>query len=298
MSYYAIMDEVTEKLDRIGFRQYGMTFPRRGCPLHVLPTACGRQRVSTPDYDWHGLRRGSEGFVVFQYTLGGEGRLEYEGSSYVLAEGTAMLVMIPHDHRYFFPGNVDEWRFVYLCLTGREALRLSRYIITERGPVFKLSSDSKPIQEIVRFLEMSADDDIQQCPHSSSATGYSFLMSLLEDVLPGTGKNEVPPAIMRAVEYCRCHFAEPVTVDQLAEVAGYSRYHFSRQFKLYLGLTPVEYITDLRLQKAVRLVRETLLPLKQVAPQCGFPDGNYLCRVFHRVYGITPGEFRRSGMYI
>lgn len=293
------MKEFDKRLSRIRPAQHGLAFPRRGCVLHTMPTACGYQKISTAAYSWDGLQRGAEEFAVFQYTVSGEGRLRYESQEHVLHCGDAMLVTIPHDHRYYFPpGTHEEWTFVYLCLTGQEALRLCRRVLAERGAVFRLPAASRAVQAVVHLLERAAVGRLES-PHRSSALAYEFLMALLDDAgADSAAAPEIPAAIQRAVEYCRRHFADPVTIDKLASVAGYSRYHFTRLFKTHTGLTPVQYLTEVRLRAAVRLLRDTPMGLKEIAPCCGFPDGNYLCRVFHRAYGITPGTFRKSGMYV
>ena len=292
-----IMEEETDHLTKIGFTHCGLAFPQRSCTLHILPSACGLEKITSTEYDWNGQHRGKKPFAILQYTIAGEGRLWYERTEYRLEPGKAMLVMIPHEHRYFFPREIDEWKFIYVCLTGREALRLCRYIIDQKSPVFKLEEDGDTIKEMRRLVEQAHSGGINS-PNKSSAAGYSIIMALLDEIFPVGKSVDLPIGIQCAIDYCRRNFTGKIKIDKLAEVAGYSRYHFTRQFKLYAGVTPVQYIAELRLKEAISWLRETSAPLKEIAPRCGFPDGNYLCRVFHNSYGITPGEFRRSGMYI
>lgn len=77
--------------------------PRLGPSLHAMLTAAGYERCRDPRYDWHGLKRGREPFVLLQYTLSGGGLLEFEGQPYPVPPGSAMLLYFPHDNRYWLP---------------------------------------------------------------------------------------------------------------------------------------------------------------------------------------------------
>ena len=83
----------------------------------------------------------------------------------------------------------------------------------------------------------------------------------------------------------------------MARCAGYSRYHFSRVFKEWTGFAPAAYIQNLRLRHGAKLLSETSLLVKEVAAESGFPDCNYFCRAFRRSFGVSPAQFRKSGMF-
>jgi len=82
----------------------------------------------------------------------------------------------------------------------------------------------------------------------------------------------------------------------MAEVAGLSRYHFSRRFQDARGVSPARFLAELRMQEAVRLI-QTNLAVNEVARRCGFRDPNYFCKAFRRSFGVSPGAFAQSGMY-
>jgi AraC-like DNA-binding protein len=100
-----------------------------------------------------------------------------------------------------------------------------------------------------------------------------------------------------AKEFAGAHFAEPIGVEDLARVAGYSRFHFSRLFAASEGTSPAAYVADLRIRAAAALLHDSTLPVATVASRCGFNDATYFSRVFKAAVGVTPGDFRSSGMY-
>ena len=95
-------------------------------------------------------------------------------------------------------------------------------------------------------------------------------------------------------EYVEAHLEDRVSLTDLAQVVCLSPYHFSRSFKLALGVSPHRYVTQRRLERAKTLMRRTNQPLAQIALQAGFADQSHLTSVFHRETGLTPGQFRAA----
>lgn len=85
-----------------------------------------------------------------------------------------------------------------------------------------------------------------------------------------------------------------ITLDELADVAFMSRFHFSRTFRYATGITPIRYVAFRRVELAVALLSRTFVPLSEVAAQCGFCDQPYMTKVFKEFVGMTPGQFRQK----
>ena len=102
------------------------------------------------------------------------------------------------------------------------------------------------------------------------------------------------PAALRHARQCldECPQA-PLTLTELAELAGLSRYHFLRVFSRATGLTPHAYLLQRRIQRARRLIREGR-SLSQAAQDSGFSDQSHMTRVFVRSFGVTPGAYARA----
>jgi AraC family transcriptional regulator len=85
---------------------------------------------------------------------------------------------------------------------------------------------------------------------------------------------------------------ESLKVRELAERVGLSQFHFARMFRRSVGRPPHGYLTDLRMERAKRLLRETDLPLARVATSVGYQTQAHFTGVFHREVGVTPGNYR------
>lgn len=89
------------------------------------------------------------------------------------------------------------------------------------------------------------------------------------------------------------HLGEDLSVEQLAATAAMSPRNFSRQFKAHTGMTPAQFVMQVRLEEACRRIEGGGVLLKDVARQCGFADEQNLRRAFRRHLGALPAEYRR-----
>ena len=98
----------------------------------------------------------------------------------------------------------------------------------------------------------------------------------------------------RSTELLEAHLDGKVTIQQVAEACGLSESHFARAFKQSFRKPPHRWLTELRVERAKDLMKNSRLPLVDIAVQCGFDDQSALNRSFKRIQGITPGLWRRG----
>jgi AraC-like DNA-binding protein len=87
----------------------------------------------------------------------------------------------------------------------------------------------------------------------------------------------------------------PWTVESLAEAAAMSRSAFAARFKELLGQTPLEYVTEWRMQKAIQLLQQCDRKLVDVARSVGYESDAVFSKAFKRVVGASPGEYLKRG---
>ncbi|MDR1282436.1 MAG: helix-turn-helix domain-containing protein [Opitutaceae bacterium] len=102
------------------------------------------------------------------------------------------------------------------------------------------------------------------------------------------------PALRTAISYARQHTGELLQVRDLARHAGVSRRALEQRFAKTLERSPADYIRDMHLERAKDLLRETMLPIPDVATASGFSSPEYMARVFRARLGVSPLHFRRK----
>jgi AraC family transcriptional regulator len=100
--------------------------------------------------------------------------------------------------------------------------------------------------------------------------------------------------LRRVIEFMSVHYAEQITLEQLAAEAGISKYHFTRLFHQKLGKTPFRFLTEIRLTAARKMLIATDLRVNEIALACGYTAASYFTIAFTARYGVSPLKFRLS----
>lgn len=109
----------------------------------------------------------------------------------------------------------------------------------------------------------------------------------------GSPPEAAHPALRRALDAIDGRLGEKITLQDIADAACMSRFHFARLFRLGTGCSPMQYLLRSRLEQAQRLLREGTLPICEVAAATGFADQSHLTRQLRRAIGMTPRQYAR-----
>lgn len=98
----------------------------------------------------------------------------------------------------------------------------------------------------------------------------------------------------KALAYIRAHFRENIALDDVAAGCYLDKYYLSHLFTKHEGMSVGKYILMLRVDEAMRLLRETDMSVQKVAESVGFEDVSYFCRIFKKSVTMTPLQYRRQ----
>jgi len=124
--------------------------------------------------------------------------------------------------------------------------------------------------------------------------GILFMHAIRAQMAAGGIPALADPQIGAVLKAMHERVEHPWTVRALATQAGMSRSAFALRFKELIGQAPLEYLTQRRMHKAGRLLREDGRKLFEVATAVGYDSGGAFHKAFKRVLGMTPGEYRRA----
>ena len=100
--------------------------------------------------------------------------------------------------------------------------------------------------------------------------------------------------VRECMDYVDFHYMEQITLTSLAQQYFVSNTHLSALFKKEVNMNLKEYIQEVRLKHARLLLNTTQFPIQEIAANCGFLDVNYFTRVFKKVHGMSPREYRNK----
>ncbi len=100
--------------------------------------------------------------------------------------------------------------------------------------------------------------------------------------------------IEMAEEYIKDNFHKDVSLDEVSKTVNISPYYFSKIFKEGTGKNFIEYLTNIRMERAKELLSTTEHSMKEICAMCGYSDPNYFSRSFKKNVGVTPTEFKNT----
>ena len=98
--------------------------------------------------------------------------------------------------------------------------------------------------------------------------------------------------IKKVIEYIKENYQKGCTLEELSEIAGISRFHLTRTFKEYTGKTPYDYLLDVRIENAKRLLAKVNISITDTCQVCGFNNMSHFIRLFKKKIGTTPSVYK------
>lgn len=146
--------------------------------------------------------------------------------------------------------------------------------------------------EMIREMRQEWEIDTPDRALMVQATFIRFLIFLARS--HPTANRSASRMVSRACALIESRYAEPLKIGDLAASAFLSTGRFTELFRSEVGCSPRDYLGQVRVQAAKRLLKETELSVSAIAAQTGFPDPAYFTRFFRQQVGFTPSEFRRD----
>lgn len=166
-------------------------------------------------------------------------------------------------------------RIVFLTAYGEFEYAQTALRLGAQDYLLKPAEDEEIIEIVnrVRALD-SAEKPPAAEPQEPEATRVEQVMGFVKGYLTENYMNEI-------------------SMNQLADQVGFSPFYFSRLFKQHFGVGFVDYLSDLRIAAAKKLLDDPTLPLKSVAANCGYDTPSYFAKSFKKRTGMTPTEYRQ-----
>lgn len=231
------------------------------------------------------------------------GVIEHGVEAFTLRGGThfgttgSIVFVNPHEVHDGWAAEESGWRYRMLYPSVELLEQVAEDVTGKRYMPYFADAVVTDHQMNARLVHLHRTMQMQDTPLASQSVFLEAMGELVRryggNRMPETGEGYFHPAVARAADYLREHFAESVELDQLAAVAGMSRFHFLRSFAKLTGVPPHVYQMSLRVEHARKLLASGEPPAN-VAALCGFTDQSHLTRKFKQHIGVTPAVYAQK----
>jgi AraC-like DNA-binding protein len=223
--------------------------------------------------------------------LDGKGTLHAAGKSYELTRGQGFLYG-PGLRQTYHSDYDTPWSIRWIHFFGLNLEQLLNGKGLDEPWLFSLT-DILPFENLIdRLLRLGRTYQVDD-EYEIASTLYEFLIRLQSTATQlNVPLDQAADKIRAAANYVRSHSHEPFTLEQAADIAGYSPHYFSRKFSQTFRMSFPKFLLESRLLHAKRLLASTNLSIKQIAMDTGFSQSSYFVTCFRQVEGMTPQQFR------
>jgi AraC-like DNA-binding protein len=301
MDYFTIFGTMSSIKKKEGFEgQRAIALPKK-----ILAMQCLSNPVITdshitdigyyPKAKYHYRKRihGVDQNILI-YCVEGKGTAQIDSGNFQVSAGEFLIVPANLPHRY----EADEdqaWTIYWLHFRGKLSDSICESI-TRKYNSFKgsVNYSQKRIQlfdEIYTNLERGYSTD--NLTYANMCL-WNFMASFLFDnKFNYTARDEAPDITTKAIDFMQQHLEETLTLTDIAAKVNLSVSHFAAIFHRKTGFSPIEYFNHLKIQKACQYLQFTGQRVNEIASHVGIDDPYYFSRLFKKLMGVSPNEYRK-----
>jgi AraC-like DNA-binding protein len=275
--------------------------------LTVTPSQTAKSSVlyvqELGDFIAHGgyyTRREGLASYLIKYTLSGEGLLDYRGQTYTILPDQLFWIDCQNAQYYRTSPKTGNWRVLWVHFYGPTSTAYYNIfqMQNKQSPVITLPPSNR-VGQMLRALISLYDGAESTLVSDVSASG--ILTQLVVETIRNTDAQRewlgAPEYIRQARSYLAGHYAERVTLDDLALRYSVSKFYFQKLFRRYTGYSPNEYLQTVRLNKAKEYLRTTDNAIAQIGCDVGIQNTSHFINLFKQHEGITPSSYRKNWYY-
>jgi AraC-like DNA-binding protein len=225
----------------------------------------------------------------------GEGRFESRETGLVDVRAGSAIVILPGVWHRYAPNPATGWTELWIELEGTTLTQLvQRGVLDARRAVVEVEQRAELETLLDAVHARLRAPDASGLDPERAALGLQVLALLARAPREGSENRALAPVIERAERRLAECVADPPDIPALAKELGVAYSYFRREFKRHTGLAPYQYLQQLRLEKARRLIGSTNESLETIAESLGFSSAYHLSAAFKKQYGEAPGHWRRG----
>lgn len=261
------------------------------------------RQIHKSSYSMHSAH--SHSYYEMYYLMNGECNLVIQDKVYSITAGTIAFIPANVLHKTTYTGTLNPER-LYIEFTenyiSELTVKLGRDWLSENlfNQLIYIPADLRPeineqLSEIIR--ERSSLDIFSNCMVKLSFESLIIKLLRYNSLLPNyiTDKNIhiADDTIQAAMNYIANNYQNKITLNGLASLLHLNASYFSKKFKSVNGMGFKEYLNNVRINHAEKLLLESKKGITEIALECGYENSNYFGDAFKRRNGISPTAFRR-----
>lgn len=239
---------------------------------------------------------GIRDYYSLYYVTEGSGYLTIDGQDYNIVEGTCFLVP-PHVVVNYKPDLLNPWSYHFIGFNGETADNyLNRIGLSISSPISSCENGKK-IEECFEYI-LSSVNHPKSADLQAISGFYALIGTLCDYTEPQVPKIQTTSRqadyIRQAIEYIETNYSRQITVEEISNHVGINRKYLTKLFNEKMDDSPKNYLIQYRINKACRLLKQSTLSIQEVSHSVGYTDALVFSKIFKKVIGTCPREYRSA----
>lgn len=217
-------------------------------------------------------------FYLIHYILSGEGIFRRGSETYALKAGSMFLIR-PGELTFYKADTKNPWRYSWIGFNGS---RCEKFLDSTAFSGGRCWAEVPYLEGSFKNLKSTESDELRLV-----AVLYE-IFSLLQK---HNSETRTVDYVNATVDYMKANYALPIKIEEIADTIGIDRRYLCRMFSAELGVSPKEYLTALRMERAKSLLLFGGISVMEVARSVGYEDAFNFSRMFKNRYGVSPAHF-------
>lgn len=251
--------------------------------------------IAQYDSSWRSIMHSHPHAELF-FCLGGKGELQIANERIPLEEGDFFLINLGVEHTER-SNEKDGLSYIVIGVSGVRFLADCENSVLPRYRLLKARNNTHEFapyfQDILREVSRQREGYLGICLSILNILFAKASRSAQVEI----AESSLAPNTLDCGEMKRLideHFAEPITLDWLANQAHISKFYLSHSFRRQYGVSPIHYLAKRRVQEAQHLLNNTTHSLTEICTITGFSSPSYFSQAFKRHTGLSPSEYRKA----
>ena len=238
-------------------------------------------------------RNGLDSYLFFM-VLSGLGELQYNDSTYKLKQNDCVFIDCKYPYAHTTSNNL--WQLKWVHFNGQSMSEIyNKYISRGGEPVFTIEQPEQCVQMLDDIFTIASSDDYIRDMKINEKLSSLLTIIMSKSWHPSNKKPAQKRGELSTVKaWLDAHYTEKINLDELARQFFIDKFYLTKIFKEQYGTTINAYISQKRITAAKQLLRFSDKTIEQVSAEIGITDTNYFTRLFKKIEGITPGEYRKQ----
>ena len=243
----------------------------------------------------HVSKRNNLDSFLFFIVTDGEGTLSYNGKIYNLKNGDCIFIDCKNEYSHETSDYLWSLQWIHFCGNNLQDI-YDKYIARGGQPVFTTDNNDILLEIWNKIYNIASSDD-----YIKDMRINEYIYSLLTLVMSESWHpdkifhiNSKKQNLSDVKSFLDINYKEKITLEMLSEKFFINKFYLTRIFKEQFGITINSYIIQLRITEAKHMLRFSDKTVEEIGIECGIGPVHYFSRVFKRIEGISPNEYRKK----